>query len=75
MKYSKDAEANDMIHMGSDHRCVMETFLINTPKKDGLLKAQIKTSSKQQRRTSEKRTDKKTEEGESELEKKIPRDH
>ena len=26
----KDAEANDMIHMGSDHRCVMATFLINT---------------------------------------------
>ena len=25
----KDAEANDMIHMGSDHRCVMATFLIN----------------------------------------------
>ena len=23
----KDAEANDMIHMGSDHRCVMATFL------------------------------------------------
>ena len=29
----KDAEANDMIHMGSDHRCVMATFLINTPEK------------------------------------------
>ena len=27
----KDAEANDMIHMGSDHRCVMATFLINMP--------------------------------------------
>ena len=25
----KDAEANDMIHMGSDQRCVMATFLIN----------------------------------------------
>ena len=24
----KDAEANDMIHMGSDHGCVMATFLI-----------------------------------------------
>ena len=21
LKYNKDAEANDMIHMGSDHRC------------------------------------------------------
>ena len=30
----KDAEANDMIHMGSDHRCVMATFLINTPEKN-----------------------------------------
>ena len=24
-----------MIHMGSDHRCVMATFMITTPKKDG----------------------------------------
>ena len=30
----KDAEANDMIHMGSDHRCIMATFLINTPGKN-----------------------------------------
>ena len=30
----KDAEANDMIHMGSGHRCVMATFLINTPEKN-----------------------------------------
>ena len=30
----KDAEANDMIHMGSDHRCVMAIFLINTPEKN-----------------------------------------
>ena len=30
----KDAEANDMIHMGSDHRCVMATFLISTPEKN-----------------------------------------
>ena len=36
LKYSNDAEANDMIHMGSDHSCVMATFVINTPKKDGL---------------------------------------
>ena len=35
LRYSKDAEANDMIHMGSDHRCVMATFVINTPKQDG----------------------------------------
>ena len=30
----KAAEANDMIHMGSDHRCVMATFLINMPEKN-----------------------------------------
>ena len=30
----KDAEANDMIHVGSDHRCVMATFLINMLGKD-----------------------------------------
>ena len=29
----KDAKANDMIHMGSDHRCVMATFLVNMPEK------------------------------------------
>ena len=29
----KDAEANDMIHMGSDHRCVMATFLIDIPER------------------------------------------
>ena len=29
----KDAEANDMIHMGSDHRCVMATLLINIPER------------------------------------------
>ena len=30
----EDAEANDMIRMGSDHRCTTATFLINTPGKD-----------------------------------------
>ena len=30
----KDAEAYDMIHMGSDHRCVMATYLINAPEKN-----------------------------------------
>ena len=33
LKYNKDAEANDIIHMGSDHRCVMATFMITTPEK------------------------------------------
>ena len=28
LRHAKDAEANDMIHMGSDHRCVMATFTI-----------------------------------------------
>ena len=28
-----DAEVNDMIHMGSDHRCVMATILVNMPEK------------------------------------------
>ena len=34
MSNVKDAEANDMIHMGSDHRCIMATFLISTPEKN-----------------------------------------
>ena len=33
MRNVKDAEANGMIHMGSDHRCIMASFLINTPGK------------------------------------------
>ena len=33
LRYNKDAEANDMIHMGSGHRCVMATFTITTPGK------------------------------------------
>ena len=43
MKFNKDAEANDMIQMGSDHRCVMATFTITTPKKDGRCKKKKKT--------------------------------
>ena len=34
LRYNKDAEANDMIHMGSDHRCVMATFTSTTPGKN-----------------------------------------
>ena len=34
MYCSRDAEANDMIHMGSDHRSVMAHFVITTPKKE-----------------------------------------
>ena len=35
LKYIKDAEANDKIHVCSDHRCVTATFTITTPKRDG----------------------------------------
>ena len=34
LRHIKDAEANDMIHMGSDHRCVMATFTITMPRKN-----------------------------------------
>ena len=34
MRHNKDAEANDMIHMGSDHRCVMATLTITMPGKN-----------------------------------------
>ena len=30
LRCNKDAEANAMIHMGSDHRCVMDTFTVTT---------------------------------------------
>ena len=30
----RDAEANDMIHMGSDHRSVLAHFVIAAPKKE-----------------------------------------
>ena len=33
-RHTKDAEANDMIHMRSDHRCVMATFTITMPGKN-----------------------------------------
>ena len=36
--YNKDAEANDMIHRSSDHRCSMATFMIRTPRRDIKLK-------------------------------------
>ena len=34
LRYNKDAEANDMIHIRSDHRCVMATFTITMPGKN-----------------------------------------
>ena len=39
-----------MIHMGSDHRCVMAAFTITTPKKDGrseVKKDKIETKKRQ----------------------------
>ena len=39
---SRDAEANDMIHMGSDHRSVMAQFLIPASQKEDSHKARIK---------------------------------
>ena len=38
---SRDAEANDMIHMGSDHRSVMAQFVITAPKKEVSQKTHI----------------------------------
>ena len=35
LKHNKDAEPNDMIQMGSDHRRVTATFMITTPERDG----------------------------------------
>ena len=44
---SRDAEANDMIHMGSDHTSVMAQFVITASKKD------VKQKHTAQRRTSQ----------------------
>ena len=45
LRQKKDAEANDMIHMGSGHRCVMATFTITTLGKNGHYKT-IKENTK-----------------------------
>ena len=34
LRHNKDAEANDMIYMGSDHRCAMAIFTITMPGKN-----------------------------------------
>ena len=49
---SRDAEANDMIHMGSDHRSVMAQFVITAPKKEDSQKAHIKLNKTQPWRAS-----------------------
>ena len=50
LRYSEDAEANDTIHKGSDHRCVMSIFEINAQKKNGHRDA---NNNKQRRNTME----------------------
>ena len=67
----KDAEANDMIHMGSDHRCVMATFLIDMPErkindKRGNKKCETSVTAEREDEAKEIKGEK------SELEKKIP---
>ena len=42
LRYSRDAEANDKIHTGSDHRCVMAHFVFLATKK---IDSQIKCKS------------------------------
>ena len=41
LKHSRDTEANDMIHIGSDQRSVMEQFVIPAATKDRLTKKYI----------------------------------
>ena len=47
----KDVEVNDMIHMGSDHRCIMATFLINTSGKNTHASRENKKEHEQKART------------------------
>ena len=49
MYCSRDAEANDMIHVGSDHRSVMAQFLITAPKKEVSQKTHIAKKIEQQK--------------------------
>ena len=59
LKYNKYAEANDMIHMGSDHRCVMATLVINTPKKKMAHHETNKDKLRTTKQNNRKQTDKK----------------
>ena len=69
LRHNKDAEANDMIHMGSDHRCVMATFTITMPGKHNHYK---NTEGKHDMIKHEKRDQTGNNIG---ARKKIPRDH
>ena len=55
LRCSKDAEANDMIHMGSDHRSVVAQFVIPAPKKKDSQNRFKKWMRTQQRRASKVR--------------------
>ena len=55
LRCSKAAEANDMIHMGSDHRSVMAQFVIPAPKKKTPKIDSKKKGKTQQRRASKVR--------------------
>ena len=62
LKCNKDAEANDMIYMGSDHRCVMATFVINTPEKIAhheTIKDKLETTKQNNRKRTDKKSEKK----------------
>ena len=41
MSRSRNAEANDMVHMGSDFRSVMAQFVINAPRKEDSQKTHV----------------------------------
>ena len=62
LRQKKDAEANDIIHMGSGHRCVMATFTITTSGKNGHYKTIILLLMKREHgvRGEKKRKDKQT---------------
>ena len=51
--WSRDAEANDTIHMGSDHRCVMAKFEIPKEKAKGKPRQTKAPKNEQQRETCE----------------------
>ena len=72
LKYNKDAEAKDTNHMGNDYRCVMATFVINTPEKIAhheTNKDKLETTKQNNRKQTDKKSEKKNLRS-----KKVPRD-
>ena len=62
LKYNKDAEAKDTNHMGNDYRCVMATFVINTPEKIAhheTNKDKLETTKQNNRKRTDKKSKKK----------------